>query len=689
MKYSAVVSFRTPAALCFLAGLLAAQGMQIEGYSPERHDRFASGYSVNPVLNPVPNADPGFLGAAYDFSGIPWNAANRQQSFVFLSRKHYLFANHFGAGSNLQYFSGATGLGSATRASVVNLADSDIGVARLTSLLPAAAGVATYPLLDLPTTSSYVGRDLFMYGWFARLGNSKVSSVLPAGKVVDGQLRKYLFEYEGPQARQDFVTLEVLDSGSPSFIPFEGELTLTGNHFFIINGGTAGGGDSFLALAEVVSQINDVLAEDGFALRFRTEPAKQWTGKLSSNWSSNSNWSPIFVPSPAQTLGFAGSATNKTISLGSARTTLGMLFTGSESQTGYTFQAGQTLTVGYVGIRNDAPATQTFNCSMALSDHQHWTAAHGDLQFAGAINLGARFLNLGGPETIFLNANISGSGGLSIQEGTTRLAASAVYTGPTYLYGGELHVLGIGQLPLMAPLVFAGGQLHVDSTHLSTGVLRLLDHSKILFTPGSGSIAFASSAGETWATNSTLTVEGFDKASHQLKIGNSFDAITPAQRAAITFDGLPAFYGGSGQLRPATPFERWMLEKFPQESGNPSTEPTVWGADANPSSDGTPNLLKYALDLDPLNPSASELPQAQVNPEDYLQISIPRNPNATGISYLVEVSGDLITWQSGENHTVIVTDDPSLLVVRDGSLFSDTGRRFMRLVVTLEPYTSP
>ena len=667
--------------------VLPAHAMRIEGYSAERHDRFASGYSADPVVNPIANNSPGFIGAAYDFSGVPWNSADRRQSFVFLSRKHYLFANHFGPGNNLQYYSEVTGLGSAIRASSVNLPECDIGIARLTSLLPASAGIATYPLLNLPTANSYVGRDLLMVGWFARLGKSKVSSVLPEGNFVSGSLEKYLFEYEGPLGRQDFVTLEGLDSGSPSFIPLGGELTLTGNHFYITASGAGGGGDSFLALPDVVPQINAVLAEDGFALKFRTEPAKQWTGLLGTSWGSFTNWTSLSVPTDTQALGFSGNVSNKTISLRSASTTRGMLFTGSQSQTGYTFQAGQSLTVGYVGIRNDAPATQSFNCSMVLNEHQHWTAANGNIQFAGTINLGAKFLNLGGPQIIFLNGTVSGSGGLSIQEGTTRLSASALYTGATYLYGGELHLLGTGQLPTAAPFVLAGGQLRVDSNNVSTGAIRLLDHSKLILMPGSGAIDFAPSVGEAWTPNSTLTVEGFNDSSNQLRIGDSFDDITPTQRAAISFVGVPAFHGGGGMLRPATPFQQWQLEKFPQEAGNPSTESTLWGDSANPSGDGTTNLLKYALNLKPLSSSANQLPQAEINPEGYLQISIPRNPDANDVTFLVEVSGELTTWQSGANHTVIVSNTPSLLVVRDATLFSEQGRRFMRLSVTrkLEP----
>lgn len=655
--------------------------MQIEGESPERHFRFDSGYTAPPVETLIPNTSPTFLGAGYDWSGVPWNAGSLHQSFVFLSRKHYLYANHFGAGTTLQYYSNVTGLGTASRASSVSVPQSDIGIARLTTLLPASAGIMTYPLLDLPTTNSYVGRDLLIYGWFAKVGKSKVSSVLPDGRVVLGSQQKYLFEYEGAQSRPDFVTLQGLDSGSPSFIPFGGELTLTGNHFYILDQGVAGGGDSFLALPEVIQQVNAVLGEEGFALRFRVEPATRWSGLWNASWGSRFNWTSVGVPSATQSLGFDGDSTTKSLSLDGDRTAKGLLFTGSEGQSGFTFQSGSVLRVGYAGIRNDAPSPQRFLCSMALNAPQHWTAALGELQVEGSIELNGHYLNLGGTQTIILGGPIQGSGGITILEGTTRLHAAANYTGPTYFYGGELHVSQTGQLPSNAPSVFAGGRLRVDLIHMSTGPIRLLDDSKWVFSPGSASMQFAASAGESWAADRTVTVEGFDSTAHQIKIGDSFDSISPSQRAAISFAGVPAFHGGDGLLRPATRFEQWQLAKFPDQAGNPVTEATVWGANANPSGDGANNFLKYALDLDPRSSSAQSLPQVEINPEGYLQISVVRNPVASEVSYLVEVSDDLTTWKSGAPHTVVVTADPDLLVVRDATLLSTTGRRFMRLVV--------
>lgn len=671
-------------ARCLVAAFLlpiAGKAMQVEGHTPLRHDRFASGYTTNPVVNPVPNTDPTFIGTPYDLSGILWNAGNRKQSFVFLSRKHYLYANHFGAGGNLQYFSNITGLSNATRLNQVALPESDIGIARLTQLLPASARIAIYPLLNLPSDSSYVGRELFMAGWFARFGKSKVSAVLPEGSVVNDTLNKFIFEYEPRQGRADFVQLEVEDSGSPSFIPFQNELTLTGNHFYVRSNG--GGGDSFIAFPQVVAQLNAVLAEDGFALRFRTEPGKNWTGFTNSNWGTIGNWSGLGAPSATQVAGFAGNVTRRSISLGSTRTVRGLLFTGTPNQSGYTFVSGHTLQVGYVGIRNDAPATQTFNNVTALDAHQHWTASLGNLTFAGPIDLASHALNLSGPQTIFLNNNITGTGSLAVQQGTTSLSGMAAHSGNTYLYGGTLHVLGAGQLPPATPFTFGGGRLLIDTINLSTGPLRLLDDSILRFQAETASLTFAASSLQTWTAGKLLTIENFDSATHSLQIGTDFQSITPAQRAAIRFGNQPAFHAGNGSLRPATPFEQWQLQFFPQQAGNPDTEATLWGAGAQPAGDGVSNLVKYALNLPPQQPIADQLPDASITPEGYLQISVPRNPAATDITLSVEISSDLQEWKTGAEHLVIVEDSPTLLVVRDAQPTNSGEARYLRFRVAL------
>lgn len=67
----------------------------------------------------------------------------------------------------------------------------------------------------------------------------------------------------------------------------------------------------------------------------------------------------------------------------------------------------------------------------------------------------------------------------------------------------------------------------------------------------------------------------------------------------------------------------------------------------------------------------------------FLQISIPRRIDHTA-DLTTEVSSDLALWQSGPAHTTIITNSPSVLVVRDLTpLDSANPRRFMRLKASL------
>lgn len=673
--------------LCLAAGFAwcgAALAMEVVGFSEQRHSRFASGYNSDPVVSLVPNTSPEFFAAAYDLTGIGWNAANRRQSYVFLSRKHMLVAQHFSPGQQVQYFSKTTGLGGATRASQVNIPESDIGIVRLTDLLPAAAEIATYPLLDLPTTNSYVGRDLVMYGWWARVGAGKVSSVLPDGRTISDSLKKYLFEHEAPAGRADFVTLQDLDSGSPSFIPFDGELTLTGNHYYILRdaeGAYVGGGDSFLALPEVVTRLNDVLGEDGFALQFLTQPAKSWSAS-NSDWGRSQNWSPRNPPSASQSVGFDGSAAQKSIALGADRAVKGLKFTGTVSQSGFSFQAGHRLSIGYVGIRNNAAATQIFDCEVALTEPQHWTSSAGDIALNGAVDLGAQVLNISGPGNVRFYSGLSGSGGLTVQSGTAEINAVATYTGATYLYGGSLIVRGGGQLAATSAVVFSGGRLVADGSK-TFGPAKVADSSTITIESGDTDLVFAAAAAVDWRVGAILSVEGFDSDRHSLRFGDQFGSLTPAQRAAILINGEPVIHRTNGSVRIASPFERWLLAKFPDDAGNPLNEAALWGAAATPANDGISNLLKYALGLNPHTPTVSPV-RAESDADGHVLIDVARDPNAVGVRWTAEVSENLVDWFSGSGYTQTLIDEPDRLVVRDAVGPVSASQRFIRLRVTLE-----
>lgn len=126
-----------------------------------------------------------------------------------------------------------------------------------------------------------------------------------------------------------------------------------------------------------------------------------------------------------------------------------------------------------------------------------------------------------------------------------------------------------------------------------------------------------------------------------------------------------------------TPFAQWLDQHNVGDENNPGHE-----AAADPDRDGIMNLLEYAVDTNGVIPNAS--PQVveftPVGGEQYLRLSIPKNPDATDVTFTVEASSDLTDWSSAG--LVIETNTSTRLVVRDHVAVADGVRRFMRVRVS-------
>jgi hypothetical protein len=131
-----------------------------------------------------------------------------------------------------------------------------------------------------------------------------------------------------------------------------------------------------------------------------------------------------------------------------------------------------------------------------------------------------------------------------------------------------------------------------------------------------------------------------------------------------------------------TPLEIWRNTNF----DNPSNV----GAGANqasPAGDGIPNLVKYALGLNPLSVTgATHLPSGSIESysgTDYLTLTVNRSADPADITYIVEVSSNLLSgWVSGAPNTVTLTNTATQLVVRDTAPVPSANARFIRLRVT-------
>jgi hypothetical protein len=131
-----------------------------------------------------------------------------------------------------------------------------------------------------------------------------------------------------------------------------------------------------------------------------------------------------------------------------------------------------------------------------------------------------------------------------------------------------------------------------------------------------------------------------------------------------------------------TPLQIWRNTYFENPSnvgaGNDS---------AMPLNDGVPNLIKYALGLNPLSfAMAAQLPSGKIKPDsgtNYLTLTVNRTADPSDVTYIVEISSNLLSgWLSGPPNIVVLTNTTTQLVVRDTTPVPAATARFIRLRVT-------
>ena len=135
-------------------------------------------------------------------------------------------------------------------------------------------------------------------------------------------------------------------------------------------------------------------------------------------------------------------------------------------------------------------------------------------------------------------------------------------------------------------------------------------------------------------------------------------------------------------------FAAWQALWFtPAQLANPA----ITGDTASPAGDGVPNLLKYALNLNPMVDGVSGLPVGSmmaIGGNDFLTLTYTQILLATDITYIPEVSGDMQTWNSGLLYVapVSVTPNPdgvtATVVVQDLTPAGPASPRFIRLRIT-------
>jgi hypothetical protein len=131
----------------------------------------------------------------------------------------------------------------------------------------------------------------------------------------------------------------------------------------------------------------------------------------------------------------------------------------------------------------------------------------------------------------------------------------------------------------------------------------------------------------------------------------------------------------------------WTLQYFGHPTSLPSDKS---GPFDDPAVDGIPNLMKYALGIDPFgNGYQGHLLTGTTNisGQTYLTLTYTRpEPALPGLTYTVEVANDLVVpdWTSAE--TVVVSSTVNgawcTIIVRDQYPVADRPKRFIHLRVT-------
>ncbi|MBS0657594.1 MAG: hypothetical protein JSR82_05015 [Verrucomicrobia bacterium] len=143
-------------------------------------------------------------------------------------------------------------------------------------------------------------------------------------------------------------------------------------------------------------------------------------------------------------------------------------------------------------------------------------------------------------------------------------------------------------------------------------------------------------------------------------------------------------YIGNTDLRPTT-FATWQSACF---TATQLANASLSGPSADPDGDGLTNLEEFAFGSAPWMPSAESAPSLgtlNISGSDYLTVSYNRVAGLTGVTYVVEASSDLQTWQSGSGVTTLVSETPQAelvrVVVRDQTPVGG-GRRYLRVRVS-------
>ena len=244
-----------------------ARALQVFNYNPALNLRFSSGsYAAANLV-----ANPSFILAGYDLSGIGWSAGGL--GLTLISPQHFVTAAHVTplAGGLVSFLNRDGVVKTYVVASVYSVEHTpgvrtDLVVGRLTAPIPAADHVGFFPTLRLPTNYAYMGLKVYSFGFYQSCGTNNIENygtydMLPF-TGPDGRLDDTLFATNYDQVNGE-AQAQGNDSGSPTFTIANGRLAIVGTHSAVGTSSLPYTTNDVL-LNAYFDQVNARLALDGY-----------------------------------------------------------------------------------------------------------------------------------------------------------------------------------------------------------------------------------------------------------------------------------------------------------------------------------------------------------------------------------------------------------------------------------------
>ncbi|MCP5538093.1 MAG: hypothetical protein H7A51_17910 [Akkermansiaceae bacterium] len=263
------MSRKTVFVVCALITLFQAklEALVIRTYSSSEHDRFLN-FPDNPGHNPD------FIHANLDLTGVGWYEAGapiQQRGLTMVSPIHFLGANHAqpGIGKVVRFLSTDGQLKSftvATQTAITNFNGDpyDVLLGTLSNRIEPGDNIAYHPYLNYNNNLSYYGAPLVMLG---RNGQGARQTVFSIGYLTApsiNQTRAILSKYFSSGGSDD-AYFNNGDSGSPSFIAYNGMAAIVGIHSVVATSSYPYTNyDCFIP--HYIDELNAIMETDGYRM---------------------------------------------------------------------------------------------------------------------------------------------------------------------------------------------------------------------------------------------------------------------------------------------------------------------------------------------------------------------------------------------------------------------------------------